>query len=1538
MSHEGGDDESYATAKSKISVKDYVDPRQVRLIWQEAMYEASLTKGVISISWKSVPFIDPVLYDFHHKFGKPLVHVRLIGVKLKVLPEEFALTFRELEALSLENNQLELIPDNVTQLTQLRELYLANNFLRHLPERIGYLCNLTQLSLNNNRLESLPATFSALNMIRRIDLECNNLRSLPDNFDNLTNCEVLNLNRNKLMRLPRSIGAMPSLTSLSASWNELTQLPSELCHSRTLAIIRLAMNKITTLPERLGQLSETLTELTVEYNQLRVLPLSFYKLRRLNVFRCEGNDGILDPPPEILIQGARAVVQYCVNQYFYDKDARMRHIVLCMQNILHQVLEKNLFDAAFFEADAHLPYGDDDASQDPDGWYVLQMPYFWETLLPKLRSIWLVMEQQGVFDVSNYSNDNVTEFDFTEKEVMWALTHYSDAMGPVLRRQPARFRRCACVDPLTKQRKPCIPPKVGYMCERSATWIKSKVVRDRDKAERKWSTYKVDHENDAVRRAELEALQYLNSRVGQRWLDETAADQADDVLLEQTVDKIVQKRIAKTEKAKEKVLNKFEKKIARVQRIKDDKFNKLQQEVTSIKDQLRITREGYLKSVLEKKLEERSKEMADIPEIEQLQNLQRQLQKEIEQLDADLYKGIESDDDTAAKKKRKRQKHKKKKNKKSKKGTNNGGGSSSSDENDGSDGKEDDDGSGDDGGAASDLTNDDDGEDKTDAFVSDEEDDLIECMDSDELREVVERDRRDFARGEQLYDSDDSCSEARAYRRLRMKRMKRLKQLEEAKSLQHEQARHVERQIQQLQDDRSPKTMRLAVDLLMLQASHRNRLIAEALQQTAVHKLMVKPMKRYLREQRVLARRKLRDLVEVSKIRTAKVLRRLNGDFNEVVRELKYEIRRQYLSHAMQEARNAARHEFAVIERVRSKMLGASLEMTFIAWKKYVWTKTVRERREKRRTYKQACKHYETSMESVRSAQIQADMWHYQVDIYSDRAYWQHKRTGDITYDQPTMYHYLPWNFILPTLPEELPSDISLNTTDDSDMQADEDQRRQQQSGVITAKGKTQLDAQQSQALSTAVLDTFAAQHGGGGGGGSVVSQGSTIDKNKRRQADGPANAVGQPSEAPTKRSIHEELLRWQKKYGRKRHAAEEADERKRAQRRAQRQRYHARVTAAAAETTAKLAGTMTTTTASHGGHQRRGPRTNRFGVVLIEDDTAAHDGDIDEYNGDGDGGDYGDDRVLTAMDTSELMAPLEVRVAAAAENAAQQSKQEFEIAYKAIRRKRNQLNPNRHQMYMSHVNRKPKSMEQWRDDNAINEAKAAREHALEIEPGVFIDDRKIDMVHPSEADLLRMAGATVDMIHTGKAGLELRSVIAARAVHIKEKLHERAIERGLISRTHDHNTVYRKEIKPFFMHRYDGSSSSENTDDDDDDNNEDDEEEKNDGSVVGGLTKRLFGLVGLGPRKKTVSKYGSVHATRDAALDPQGRVREGKKAREKHRTIHRQLKEERHRERQYVGKVEDTHAERREAVKLGGDGESVTGGRGGGSVAASNK
>lgn len=61
-------------------------------------------------------------------------------------------------------------------------------------------------------------------------------------------------------------------------------------------------------------------------------------------------------------------------------------------------------------------------------------------------------------------------------------------------------------------------------------------------------------------------------------------------------------------------------------------------------------------------------------------------------------------------------------------------------------------------------------------------------------------------------------------------------------------------------------------------------------------------------------RRTMRQVVEVATIRAKKLYLKSNGHFDEVQKELKYEIYRQYLDHHVQVAKDKARHEFAVIE------------------------------------------------------------------------------------------------------------------------------------------------------------------------------------------------------------------------------------------------------------------------------------------------------------------------------------------------------------------------------------------------------------------------------------------------------------------------------------------------------------------------------------------------------------------------------------------------------------------------------------------------
>lgn len=81
-------------------------------------------------------------------------------------------------------------------------------------------------------------------------------------------------------------------------------------------------------------------------------------------------------------------------------------------------------------------------------------------------------------------------------------------------------------------------------------------------------------------------------------------------------------------------------------------------------------------------------------------------------------------------------------------------------------------------------------------------------------------------------------------------------------------------------------------------------------------------------------------------------------------------------------------------------------------------------------------------MESVRSAQIQVDMWKPEFDIYTDQPFWQHAITGAVTFDEPTVHYYLPSNFIIPTKPEELPPDIPMDSSSSSDDSLGEWQRK----------------------------------------------------------------------------------------------------------------------------------------------------------------------------------------------------------------------------------------------------------------------------------------------------------------------------------------------------------------------------------------------------------------------------------------------------------------------------------------------------------------
>ena len=152
--------------------KGKLEEKKKSILWQTALYDASMQNGDLRVTWNPLKVIDEIVYTFHASFGFHLRSVRLVGIELSDLPAEFCTQLPRLELLAIENNFLTSLPDTLSTLTCLRELSLVNNKLESLPDRIGYLCSLQKITLNNNCLKALPATFGALNNIERLDLEC----------------------------------------------------------------------------------------------------------------------------------------------------------------------------------------------------------------------------------------------------------------------------------------------------------------------------------------------------------------------------------------------------------------------------------------------------------------------------------------------------------------------------------------------------------------------------------------------------------------------------------------------------------------------------------------------------------------------------------------------------------------------------------------------------------------------------------------------------------------------------------------------------------------------------------------------------------------------------------------------------------------------------------------------------------------------------------------------------------------------------------------------------------------------------------------------------------------------------------------------------------------------------------------------------------------------------------------------------------------------------------------------------------------------
>lgn len=134
------------------------------------------------------------------KLGSPWKQLRVLSLKLPKFDGGLAQFF---QMSSLEN--LKVIDTPLKGLTlplghvgsRLIFLTLKNNGLRELPEEISMLSTLKELSLLGNELSHLPHSFSELRNLKRLNLDDNHFEKFPEVVMKMPNLSHLSIDRNQ---------------------------------------------------------------------------------------------------------------------------------------------------------------------------------------------------------------------------------------------------------------------------------------------------------------------------------------------------------------------------------------------------------------------------------------------------------------------------------------------------------------------------------------------------------------------------------------------------------------------------------------------------------------------------------------------------------------------------------------------------------------------------------------------------------------------------------------------------------------------------------------------------------------------------------------------------------------------------------------------------------------------------------------------------------------------------------------------------------------------------------------------------------------------------------------------------------------------------------------------------------------------------------------------------------------------------------------------------------------------------------------------
>lgn len=173
-----------------------------------------------------------------------------------------------------QTNRLTGISERIGDLVNLNTMYIANGYIKELPESFSKLENLTDLEIFNCPVTTFPKQLKELPNLTSLNFSMNGNLDLESAYQNL----------NDFFSNGKSQG---TIQLLYLNDNKFTKLPASIRNLKKLGMLDIAYNKLVALPA-LGDVS--LVQFMVDYNNLESIPNNFCITDDLELFSASCNN------------------------------------------------------------------------------------------------------------------------------------------------------------------------------------------------------------------------------------------------------------------------------------------------------------------------------------------------------------------------------------------------------------------------------------------------------------------------------------------------------------------------------------------------------------------------------------------------------------------------------------------------------------------------------------------------------------------------------------------------------------------------------------------------------------------------------------------------------------------------------------------------------------------------------------------------------------------------------------------------------------------------------------------------------------------------------------------------------------------------------------------------------------------------------------------------------------------------------------------------------------------------------------------------